>query len=430
MDSFAHTCRPSLEAVKTKLEQELPEPRSSAAHSNRILRKRLALICLALGDAHNHTNSPNGARIYWQQAADIYAALDADDRPPATAEDALLLVLAGYSYGRLASVTPTDANYARAVAAFDRAGRRLDTLLEQNPETDWLRDTLQRLYCSMARCHAGAGRPDLADKTYKEHLHGLVEYLDSKRRDPQYVMTAEMSMCQLVHGLGGAGLRSAALAVAQRAAQLTKDYVAFPLHYPELDFRMANYAWELSRGMRELGNPAAALQQAEIARKLWADYWQAHPEAYTGGMQVAQAWVEVGKAQQDLGRSDEAWTAFQEATSVQRRVFERSPTVQYHRVYLGRCCDLLVKCGIRRGDWRGAADALRELELLWPGDRQRLMDVSNGFRELAERMTRAHTKTLSANEEKQRRHYLSESDRIKQAADAVVRRVGNDGAED
>jgi tetratricopeptide (TPR) repeat protein len=428
MDSFADACRPSLEAVRTQLEQEFHDSRGSAAGPNRTLRKRLALICLALGDAHQHMNSAVLARTYWKQAADLYATLDAAGHPPATTEDALLLALAGYAYSRLATGTPPDANYARAVSAFERAGKRLDAVIERNPDPDWVRDTLQRVYCSLARCHSKSGRPDLAEKTYQEHLRGLVDYLEAKRKDPEHVMTAEMAMCQLVHGLSGAGLRSAALSVARRAGELTTEYAAFPLHYPELDFRMANYAWELSRGLRDLGDAAAALQQAELARKLWADYWQAHPEAYTGGMQVAQAWVEVGKAQQDLGRIDEAWNAFQEAASVQRRVLDRAPAVQYHRVYLGRCYDFLVECGIRRGDWAGAADALRERELLWPADPKRLMEVSDGFRELAEKMTRAQTKTLSANEEKQRGHYVSESDRIKQAADAVVRRAGNDGS--
>ena len=120
-------------------------------------------------------------------------------------------------------------------------------------------------------------------------------------------------------------LRPAALAVARRAAKFTTDYAAFPLHYPEVDYGMAVCAWELARGLRDLGDAAAALQQADHARRLWADYWQARPNAHTGGIQLAHAWVEVGKAQLALGRSDEAWTAFQEAVSVQRRVLDRSP---------------------------------------------------------------------------------------------------------
>ena len=70
--------------------------------------------------------------------------------------------------------------------------------------------------------------------------------------------------------------------------------------------------------------------------------------------------VEVGKAQLALGRSDLAWTAFQEAVSVQRRVLDRSPEVEYHRVYLDGCYELLQDCGIRRGDWSGARHSVAQ----------------------------------------------------------------------
>jgi tetratricopeptide (TPR) repeat protein len=231
-------------------------------------------------------------------------------------------------------------------------------------------------------------------------------------------------MCKLVHALSDAGLRPAALEVARRAAKFTTAYAAyaaFPLHYPELDFDMAACAWELARGLRDLGDAAAALQQADHARRLWADYWQARPNAHTGGIQLAHAWVEVGKAQLALGRSDQAWTAFQEAVSVQRRVLDRSPEVEYLRIYLDGCYDSLVDCGIRRGDWSGASAALHEREKLWPDDSDKLMGLSRGFKKLAEEMTRGRN-GLSAGEQSAREHYLAESERIRQAAEATARR--------
>ena len=182
------------------------------------------------------------------------------------------------------------------------------------------------MYCSLARYHAKAGRPDLAEKTYQDQVRPLVAYLEAKRTDPPHAMNAEYSMCQLVHG----ALRRRTCAPRRwpspgAAAKFTTDYAAFPLRYPELDYSIAVCAWELARGLRDLGDAAAALQQADHARRLWADYWQARPNAHTGGIQLAHAWVEVGKSQLALGRSDEAWTAFQEAVSVQRRVLDRSP---------------------------------------------------------------------------------------------------------
>jgi tetratricopeptide (TPR) repeat protein len=228
-------------------------------------------------------------------------------------------------------------------------------------------------------------------------------------------------MCGLVHALCLAELRPAALAVARRAAALTTAYAAFPLHYPEVDFPMAVHAWELARGLRDLGDPAASLQQAEHARNLWAGYWRARPNALTGGIQLAQALVEVGKSRQALGRGDEAWTAFQEAVSVQRRVLDRAPHVQFHRILLGWCYSMLLDCGIRRGDWSGAADSLHEREKLWPNDSDRLMRLSREFKELAEEMARG-PKRLSAEEQSARQHYLAESERTRQAAEAAARR--------
>ena len=158
---------------------------------------------------------------------------------------------------------------------------------------------------------------------------------------------------------------------------------------------MASYAWELARDLRDLRDAAAALQQAEHARKLWADYWQARPDGYTGGMQLAQAWVEVGTAQQELGRHDEAWKAFQQAVGVQRRVLDHLPDVQYHRIYLDRCYALLLECGIRRGDWSGAA-ALREREKLWPRDSGKLRKTARDYATLGGTRPSAHSSGTTA----------------------------------
>jgi hypothetical protein len=128
--------------------------------------------------------------------------------------------------------------------------------------------------------------------------------------------------------------------------------------------------------------------------------------------------VEVGKAQLALGHSGEAWTAFQEAVSVQRRVLDRSPEVEYHRIYLDGCYDLLQDCGIRRGDWSGAAAALHEREKLWPNDSARLRKASHDYTALADAMARAGTGP-TPDAPSLRRRLLAESDRCRRAAEAV-----------
>ena len=62
-----------------------------------------------------------------------------------------------------------------------------------------------------------------------------------------------------------------------------------------------------------------------------------------------------------------------------------------------------------------------EREKLWPDDSDRLMGLSRDFKELAEEMAR-RPKSLSAEEQSARQHYLAESERIRQAAEATARR--------
>ncbi len=58
MSSLAEVCRPSLEALKARLEQQFQESSSNPALlPNRVLRKRLALICQVLGNARSQTHS-------------------------------------------------------------------------------------------------------------------------------------------------------------------------------------------------------------------------------------------------------------------------------------------------------------------------------------------------------------------------------------
>ena len=68
-----------------------------------------------------------------------------------------------------------------------------------------------------------------------------------------------------------------------------------------------------------------------------------------------------------------------------------------------------------------AAAALHEREKLWPNDAERLMRLSREFKELAEAMARG-PKSLSAQEQSARQHYLAESERTRQAALAAARR--------
>jgi tetratricopeptide (TPR) repeat protein len=321
------------------------------------------------------------------------------------------------------SESASDIHYTHAVALFEQGCTHLATSLEQEADYPLLRITLLDSCCALARCHSRVGRADLAEATYQHHLRGQIESFVVKRTDPKHGLSVLNTMGLLSHALRQAGLHAAALHVAREGATLTTDYSAYPLHHPELDFRMGCIAWELARALRELGDAAAALQQAEHSRKLFTDYWQERPQALTRGVQLGQAWTEIGKAQWELGRTEEAWAAFQEGTAIQRRIFEQAPTVLHHRVFLSLYYDRLVEYGIRRHDWLGAASALREREQLWPNNAEKLLKVSQDFAALAQAMTRAG-KTLSADEQAQRQSYLAESERCRHAGETAASRAG------
>ena len=137
-----------------------------------------------LGAAQIGDRGGQAARESWRQAADLYATLGTNGSQPDTAEDALLLILAGDAYGRLAGGSPSDPYYARAVAAFERAGKLLGALRERISDGDWLGYLLPQLYCTLARCQAKAGRPDLAEGTYQDQVRPLVAYLEGKSHGP------------------------------------------------------------------------------------------------------------------------------------------------------------------------------------------------------------------------------------------------------
>jgi hypothetical protein len=72
-------------------------------------RDKLKNRCSKLGMiVRSQTHSDNLARESWQQAADLYATLGTNGSQPDTAEYALLLILAGDTYGRLAEGTSSD----------------------------------------------------------------------------------------------------------------------------------------------------------------------------------------------------------------------------------------------------------------------------------------------------------------------------------
>jgi hypothetical protein len=158
-----------------------------------------------------------------------------------------------------------------------------------------------------------------------------------------------------------------------------------------------------------------------VARRLYEQATGADPESLQWRIALTIVWSGIGKVRRDLGQADLALAAFRESTRIQRQLFEADSSSAYHRYNLDRCYGRLANWSTLKRDWAGTAAALLEREMLWPDDSDRLMGVSRNFKELTEEMARGR-KSLSALEQSVRQHYLAESERTRQAAEAAARR--------
>jgi hypothetical protein len=138
------------------------------------------------------------------------------------------------------------------------------------------------------------------------------------------------------------------------------------------------------------------------------------------------AWERIGKARWSLGQRDQAMAAFRESATIQKPVFERDPSSLMNRARLSQCYNRLIYYGSQAGDLRTAADAILAETKLSPNDARQLAKSADNFTALAEQVSvRAHGH-LSTADQREHDHYLSESRRLRHAADAAARESGHD----
>jgi serine/threonine protein kinase/tetratricopeptide (TPR) repeat protein len=391
--------------------------------ANRVLRKRLGLTCLVLGDFYHEAGAAGQAPSLWQQALEQYNTLSNDHPPPTTADDILLQTFVAVCCSRLTGDNASDPYYIRAASAFERAGKRLGELVVQNPGCHWLRQALLENYCWLAMCHARAGQARCVEQIYQDRLRGLIASLEEHRLGDEYDLTVASAMCQVSSALRDAKFPEVALPMARKAAALTLCYANFPTHDLGFMRRVGSFSLNVAAVLRQLKDPATALELAEQARRLLEEYCRAAPASSQCRAELSNAWMHVAKCRWELGQAGDALAAFRKSTTIQRQIFERAPSNRTYRVCLSRCYDRLVHWNTLAEDWVAAADAIREREKLWPDDAKKLTDTAKDFRELAEKMIRGR-KQLSANEETQRQRYLAENQRAKRAAEVLAKRGG------
>jgi tetratricopeptide (TPR) repeat protein len=411
-------CLRPLEECMTELQRLI---RQNPA--DRVLRKRLALICFVLGEIYAHNSSAGKASSCWRESYEHYN-VSAEDRP----NDLLDNIALAISCSRLIQGQAADPYYVRAVPLLEKASRRLNQLVIEQPQSGWLQELLLEDYCCLALCYGKTGQTTRAVQAANDCLSVLTRTFDVERIEPVTALQHAKTLIEIGQLLREARQPAAALRLARQAAALSSEFAVYPSHDPGF-LHHVNYVSETlincSTLANQLGEPALSLQQAELARRTLAEWMHTASDRLWHEDRLSVCWMRIAKARWGLGEHDQALAAFRESAAIEKRVFERDHGHLY-RVNLDNCYSRLVFYGSRAGDLRGAANAILERSRLWSDNAQQLAQAAEDFDALAERVTARSRGHLSREDQAERDHYLAESRRVRQAAEAATRRAGHD----
>jgi hypothetical protein len=385
---------------------------------DRASRKRLALSCFLLGEVNDQAAAPDRANSFWRESYDHYKILIAE-RP----DDLLDNLSLAISCSRLIHAGSTDAYYLEAVPLLDRAGRRLNALLAREPTYyDWLCDLLLENGCCVALCHAKAGETAKAEQAAHDCVVILAMPPDGAQAKPEFIPKHATKLLVVAQQLRGAKQPAAALLLTRQAAALCSQFAVDPLHDLRSFRAVGNKLLECSTLANQLGEPNLALEQAELARRTIEAWMRAAPDDPQRDNGLSYALERIGKARWSLGQRNQAVAAFRESAAIQKPVFERNPSSYVNRVRLSQCYNRLVYYGSSAGDLRTAADAILARSSLLPTNALELAKSADDFAALAEKVTVRARGHLGREDQAERNHYLSESRRLRHAADAATRR--------
>jgi tetratricopeptide (TPR) repeat protein/tRNA A-37 threonylcarbamoyl transferase component Bud32 len=449
-----------LEENQTRLGQLV-----QADSSNALLRNRLALTCLLLGEVYFQEQDETKARPCWQQAYEHYRILARGAR-----EDLPVTQSLARCCYRLMRNQPSDPYYLEAVMLYKQSGPCLAVLVDhrtelagQHPEASWLRRALLENYCLLARCHWNAGQTAQALRVIQDHLRDLTTLASKYPFDTAYGVSQLDSLLTVGTFLREAKQPGAALPLGREAARLADQYAVFPWRNLWFSTWLATRSLQIAALLRQLKDPGEALRQAEQGRRLFQELCRTAPDDLGHKAGLSEAWQQIGKARWDLGLAEEALTAFRDSAEVQRQHFERAPTIRINRVNLSRCYDRLADWSLRSGNRTEVAAALRQREQLWPDNAEELKKVAIDFEKLADLVGALPVlevstvgiqsaplgqgpllaasalfpgrtalgegcKSLTSEEQVERQLYLAERDRARRAEEDVVHRAGGAAA--
>ncbi len=164
--------------------------------------------------------------------------------------------------------------------------------------------------------------------------------------------------------------------------------------------------------LNQLGDNPRAMEQVELARQIYSDLLQPDPNNSRHLLHLGNVWERIGKIRWKLDQRMGAIAAIEQSAAFERRAFDRDFSNVSTKVALNKAYDRIVSWAGQVGDWPSAARALAERTKLWENDRQRLLDVSASYRDLAAQMSRLKS-PLSATDESLRKSFLAESERIR-----------------
>jgi len=250
--------------------------------------------------------------------------------------------------------------------------------------------------------------------------------LDGDNGKPEIRLEHATKLVTVGHWLQEAKQPAAARRLARQAATLCSQ-LALDLSQDASGRRdLAHTLVDSSALANQLGEPALALEQAELARGIiqtWMRSALDDPEKDDG---LSGAWERIAKARWSLGQRDQALAAFRESTAIQKRMFEREPSHYVNRVSLSQCYNRLVHYDAMAGDLHAASEAILARTELWPNNTQELAKSADDFDALAKQVTTRARGRLSAEDQAERDRYRTESRRLRQAVETVRRGAGQD----
>jgi tetratricopeptide (TPR) repeat protein len=389
--------------------------------NDRIAREQLALICFLLGEIHSSKSTAVDALPFWRESFKHYTIL-VNERP-ANLLDSFALALA---CSRLIHGTKKDAYYLQAVSLFEQVGVRLRALITQQPPKPVLNELLLDASCNLALSHAKAGDRTKSTQAANDCLTVVTTMTDFQNLGRDARLKYAGSLAMIGHLLQQADQPAAALRLTKHIASLCAPLAADRSRDLEYLYNLSDTSLSLSALANQLGEPALALQQAEIARKAIEEWMRDTLDCPAHQNKLAVAWERIAKARWGLGQRDQALTALREAVATQRRAFDKEPANHFCRVCLSRYYDRSFFYGTRAGDIRGAATAIVERTKLWPGDVKQLVKAADDFNTLAGQVTARSQGHLSAEDQAERARYLAECRRMQQAAEEATHSAPED----